>query len=80
MYLPRTLPASVWVLMCFDDGANDSIPSDIAALSRNRALLFNSGNPPGLLRLHRYPQKPYADEVAASEAFSAPLLSLVVLG
>ena len=46
--------------------------ADLSALPRGRALLFSSGNPPGLLKLRHYSQKDYADDVRESETFYAP--------
>lgn len=46
--------------------------SDIGGLDRGRALMFSSGNPPGLLKLRHYSQKEYSDDIAASETYYAP--------
>lgn len=46
--------------------------SDISALDRGRALLFSSGNPPGLLKLRHYSENKYAEDTLDSEAHYAP--------
>ena len=46
--------------------------SDIGGLDRGRALLFSSGNPPGLLKLAHYSEKDYADDIAESETYYGP--------
>lgn len=50
--------------------------SDISGLDRGRALMFSSGNPPGLLKLQHYSQKDYAADITASEAHYASQLPL----
>lgn len=46
--------------------------SDIGGLDRGRALLFSSGNPPGLLKLRHHSEKDYSADIVASKAFYAP--------
>lgn len=43
--------------------------SDIGALPRGRALMFSSGQPTGLLALEHFSDKPYAEDVTASQEF-----------